>query len=200
MSVSIVLLAAGSSRRFGEANKLLAPMRGVPIVRVLAETLVASRASDIVVVTGPDGEAVRGVLDGLAVRFVANEAHLAGIGHSIAVGVGAVGPRADGTLIVPGDMPLLPATLIDALIYAFEAGGNDRIVVPVTSEGEQRNPVLWPRRCFAELYRLDGDCGGKALLERLVTESDLLVVQNADVFGDIDTLEDLAVLTRESRS
>ncbi len=102
----------------------------------------------------------------------------------------------DGALIVPGDMPLLPASLIDALIYAFEAGGQGRIVAPVTSEGEQRNPVLWPRRYFTELYRLDGDRGGKALLERHAADVDVLVVEDADVLRDVDTPADLAELLK----
>lgn len=197
MSVSIVMLAAGSSRRFGEANKLLAPLRGIPLIRVLAETLASSRAgNDIIVVTGDDGEAVRGALDGVRVRFVANEDHLAGMGRSIAIGAGAVDPRADGALIVPGDMPLLPASLIDALIHAFEAGGQGRIVTPVTSGGEQRNPVLWPRRYFTELYRLDGDRGGKALLERHAADIDVLVVDDLDELRDVDTPADLAELLK----
>ena len=194
MSVSIVLLAAGSSRRFGTGNKLLAAMRGVPIIRLLANTLVESRASSIVVVTGPDGEAVRGVLDGLEVQFVINEAHQAGMGRSIAAGISAVGSGSNGALIVPGDMPLLPASIIEALITAFEAGGQNRIVYPVTSEGEQRNPVLWPRRYFLELMRLDGDRGGKSLLERYAADTDLLVVNDTECLRDVDTADDLAAL------
>lgn len=192
MSVTAVLLAAGSSRRFGAGNKLLALIDGEPMIRRVARALADSRADEIVVVTGPDSEAIQTALEGLRSRFVANLDHAAGMGRSIAIGIGAVGSDASGVLIVPGDMPLLPADLVDGLISAFESSGHDRIVHPILPDGSQRNPVLWPRRRFADLARLDGPEGAKALLAadtraRLtVTVADESWLLDVDAPGDLD--------------
>ena len=43
-SIAALILAAGQSRRMGEANKLLAEISGQPMVRRVAETVLQSRA------------------------------------------------------------------------------------------------------------------------------------------------------------
>lgn len=197
MSTSIILLAAGSSRRFGEDDKLLATVGGTPLVRVVAETLLKSAAREVVVVTGQNVDAIREALGGLAVKFVDNPQHADGIGTSIAAGIRGLDSRASGAMIVPADMPQLSVALVGALLGVFADGGSRRVVYPATPEGEQRNPVIWPRKYFAELARLSGDKGGKELLSRPAIECDVVVVDDADVFFDIDTPEDLANLQRD---
>lgn len=191
-SIGAILLAAGPSSRFGEENKLVADLEGKPLLRHAAEALSESGVGDLVVVTGHDSEAVEATLDGLAVRFVHNEEWPSGMGRSIARGVRALRPDTPATFVVPGDMPFLTAALLEALAGRYTDAGGDRIVVPTTEEGAQRNPVLWPRRCFEDLAALDGPEGGKAILKRHWHEALLVPVADASVFADIDTPADLA--------
>lgn len=186
-----ILLAAGSSRRFGAANKLLADIDGIALVRRSAETLRASRVGDIVVVTGPEPERIVAALAGLSVRYVHNPAFADGIGGSIASGVSALAPGTPGVVVVQGDMPALTAALIDRLIEAFLGAGGDRVTFPVLADGSQRNPVVWPPSAFAELCALSGDRGAKALLEARRAQAVTITVTNADVFTDIDTESEL---------
>ncbi len=60
--VRALLLAAGSSRRFGAANKLLQMVSGRVVVAHVCAALAASRVAEIVVVTGDDADAVRSAL------------------------------------------------------------------------------------------------------------------------------------------
>ena len=191
-TVTAIVLAAGSSQRFGSDNKLLAQVEGRPLICRVAASLSRSRVREIVVVTGPDRSDIEQALQDIKVRFVHNPDHQAGMGRSIAVGVGSLDPQTPGALICPGDMPEVTADLVDKLIGAFEQNSATAIVYPVHSDGSQRNPVLWPCRFFARLAALDGPAGGKALLAELRAEAVAVPVLEGGAFVDIDTVEDLA--------
>ncbi|HRN83736.1 MAG TPA: nucleotidyltransferase family protein [Hyphomicrobium sp.] len=190
-SIGAVLLAAGSSSRFGDENKLVADFEGQPLIRHVASIVSESGVGDVIVVTGHDRDAVEAALDGLPVRFVHNEDWSAGMGRSIARGIRALRPDTPAAFIVPGDMPFLTAALLEALAGRYADAEGTRVVVPTTEDGRQRNPVLWPRRCFDDLASLDGPEGGKALLQRHWPEALLVPIADASVFTDIDTPDDL---------
>jgi molybdenum cofactor cytidylyltransferase len=112
------------------------------------------------------------------------------MGSSIATGVSALGATVAGVFIVPADMPLLTAGLLRSLIAAFDRDGAAPIVYPATPDGEQRNPILWPRRFFPKLCALSGAEGAKALLRTLLVES-VAVTGDPAAFADVDTPADL---------
>lgn len=195
--IGAVLLAAGASTRFGAENKLLADLGGRPLVAHAAGALLASGVDEIVVVTGRDSEQVRQILARTAVRFAHNEGWIRGMGSSIASGLRALGSQPSGAFVVPGDMPFLTAATIATLRERFIQAGGERIVVPTTPEGAQRNPVLWPRRCFAELALLCGAEGGKPLLKRYSDQTVCVAFADALALTDVDTAEDLEAARRQ---
>lgn len=195
-SVAGILLAAGSSRRFGRDNKLLALLDGKPLVRHAAETLSGLGLGELICVTGPDAGKVEQLLAGLGFRFVQNTHYLEGMGGSVATGIGAVGNGLRGALVCLGDMPRLPRHLLIGLIERF-LSDDERIVFPCLPDGSQRNPVLWPRRLFGELRQLHGERGAKAILEAHAAET-AAVAASADAFIDIDTVEELEAQTSQS--
>lgn len=189
--IAALLLAAGSSRRFGPDNKLLALLDGKPVVRRTAEALAASRVSRIVVVTGADANLVATALDGLGAGFVHNPVHDQGMGASLAAGIASLDREAAGVLVCLGDMPLVSSALIDTLIHAFRSTGCARIVLPTSTDGRAGHPVLWPRPCFSDLAALSGDRGGKHLLARHAALVERVAVTGENAFADIDTPADL---------
>ena len=193
--IAAVVLAAGASRRFGEANKLLAEVGGRTLIERVVAALAAADVGDILVVTGWDREAVEAALRGQRVRFVHNERWDEGMGTSIAAGVAAVEATSSGAFIVPADLPLLTPQAIASLIAAFNAAGGNRIVFPTTSAGEQRNPVLWPRAHFGALLALPPEKGAKALLQLIAAQCLPVAVDDA-LLGDVDTSADLDAITR----
>lgn len=194
-SITAILLAAGSSRRFGAANKLLALLDGKPLVRHAAELLAGAGFAEMIVVTGPDADEVRRVLDGLPLRFVHNDLYLEGMGGSVATGIRAVAPTSTGALVALGDMPRLDPALLSRLVETFCREGGGKIVFPALPDGSQRNPVLWPRHLFCEVGALTGEQGAKAILMAHKTET-VAVPASPEAFTDIDTVEDLARLQR----
>lgn len=197
--IAAVVLAAGASRRFGEANKLLATIDDCPLVARVINTLIEGGVADIVVVTGHDRVAVEDALRGRPVHLAHNADWELGMGSSIAAGIAHANAWAGGAFIVPGDMPSMTVQLIAALIAAFESTGRDRIVFPATSGGEQRNPVLWPRRYFAELCKLPPQAGAKALLGSARDDCVAVTFDSEVALRDVDTPEDLQRARNEPR-
>jgi len=188
--LAAVVLAAGDSSRFGGENKLLARWAGRPLVCCVADAILRCGVADVIVVTGCEQAQIEQALTGLDLRFAHNAEWRSGMGFSIAAGISALGDDVDGAFIVPADMPFLSEDLLRSLSAAFEQHGGQPIVYPTTPAGEQRNPVLWPRRHFAELRMLAGPEGAKRLLQSLGGES-VPVIADAAVFADVDTPADL---------
>ncbi|MBN9013478.1 MAG: molybdopterin-binding/glycosyltransferase family 2 protein, partial [Rhizobiales bacterium] len=184
--VAAVVLAAGRSTRMGGPNKMLAQLGGKPLVRMVAEQALASKASPVIVVTGHQADEVEKALAGLNVTFVRNADFASGLASSVKTGVGAVPTDAAGAMVCLGDMPLIEAKLIDKLIGAFSPERGSLIVVP-TCDGRRGNPVLWSRRFFGELMGLSGDIGGRHLVDHHSEAVVEVPVDGDGAFLDIDT-------------
>jgi molybdenum cofactor cytidylyltransferase len=193
--VAAIILAAGRSTRMGGPNKLLAELGGRPLVRIVAEQALASRAKQVIVVTGHQAELVEQALRGLSVKFVRNPDFAQGLARSVRTGIAAVPDEADGAVICLGDMPMISAHLIDDLIEAFAPDRGQLIVVPV-SDGRRGNPVLWSRRFFGELMALDGDIGARHLIARHGEAVAEVAVEGLGAFLDIDTPQALEAARR----
>jgi molybdenum cofactor cytidylyltransferase len=193
--VAAIILAAGRSTRMGGPNKLLAELGGKPLVRIVTEQALASKAQGVIVVTGHQAEQVEKALQGLNVKFVRNADFAEGLASSVKAGVAAVPADADGAVICLGDMPLIDANLIDRLIGTFAPDGGNLIAVPV-NDGRRGNPVLWSRRFFNELMTLDGDIGARHLIAKHGEAVAEVPVEGHGAFLDIDTPEALDAALR----
>jgi molybdenum cofactor cytidylyltransferase len=194
-NVAAIVLAAGRSTRMGGPNKLLAELDGKKLVRIATEQALASKASEVIVVTGHQADLVEQALSGLKVKFVRNPDFAGGLASSVKSGIAAVPANADGAVICLGDMPLIDAKLIDRLIEAFEPDRGHLIAVPV-SDGRRGNPVLWSRRFFPELMTLDGDVGARHLIAKHAEAVAEVPVEGFDAFLDIDTPQALEAARR----
>ncbi len=197
-NVTAVILAAGRSTRMGGPNKLLAELDGKPLVRIVTEQVLASKASEVVVVTGHQATEVEKALAGLKVKFVRNPDFAEGLASSVKAGIAAVPTTADAAVVCLGDMPLIDAHLIDRLIEAFAPDRGNLIAVPV-SDNRRGNPVLWSRRFFDELMTLDGDIGARHLIAKHNEAVAEVAVEGHGAFLDIDTPEALAAARQGKR-
>ncbi len=189
--VAGLILAAGQSRRMGEVNKLLIEIDGKPMVRGVAEAVLASGAGPVVAVLGHERDRVRAALGGLKLRCVYNADYAEGISSSLKRGLAALPETIDGALICLGDMPLLSAAEIDRLIAAFNPTEGRSIIVP-TRRGKRGNPVLWARRFFAEMQEIAGDVGARHLIGAYPEQVAEVEMAGEGVLLDIDTPEALS--------
>jgi molybdenum cofactor cytidylyltransferase len=187
--IAAIVLAAGQSTRMG-SNKLLANFGGQPMVRRTVESTLASGARPVIVVTGHQAEEIRAALSGLDVTFVHNPDYAKGLSTSLNTGLAALPADVGGAVICLADMPLVGPTTIDRLIAAYNPVENRTIVVPMR-QGERGNPVLWGSKHFAEIMKLSGDRGARALMERFAEEVVEIGERSDAVLVDVDTPEAL---------
>jgi molybdenum cofactor cytidylyltransferase len=181
-----IVLAAGSSTRFG-SSKQLATYDGMPLVTRamrLAESLCGPRS---VLVAGNQWRPIVEVCRPLQGFFVNNIRYRSGMGSSIACGVRAVTGAADGVLLLLADQPLITARHLDQLVMTWTRSPDK---IAATSFAETAGPpVIFPRRYFAALSELQGDRGAREIL--VSAGSHVHAVSLEEAAADIDVPEDI---------
>jgi len=190
-AVGGVILAAGTSTRYGSENKLLILLSGTPIVKRVAETASKSTLAAVVAIVGHQSESVSEVLrptvDGVRYNDRYADGQSASVRHSVAI---ARERDWDAIVFILGDMPFVKPTTIEVLEDTYRSSAAS-IVVPCY-EGQRGNPVLFGRQHFEQLAGLSGDQGGREIL--LNHEGAQLVdVDDTGVIEDIDTEQDKSV-------
>lgn len=186
--VAGVLLAAGTSSRFGDENKLLATVDGHPLVRHAARTLQEADIDPLVVVVGHQRERVEAALTGVDCRLVVNEAFAEGQATSVRAGVEALEPDVDAAVFALGDMPFVESASIRALVDVYRSTAWTALAAAF--EGVRGNPVLFDRSHFSALADVSGDRGGREILR---SGDGVALVETGDpgVRRDVDTRADL---------
>ncbi|RLW62431.1 MAG: hypothetical protein B6D73_19785 [gamma proteobacterium symbiont of Stewartia floridana] len=190
-----VLLAAGSSRRFG-ANKLLQPMAGGEPMGVIAARHLLTAVSRGVAVVRPDDVELSAALSDLGYRVVENQQPESGMGESLAVAVTA-SVDAGGWLVALGDMPWINPQTIAEVAERLAQGAS--MVAPVY-KGERGHPVGFATRWGERLVELSGDRGARQLLIDYPSDLELLPVDDPGILLDVDFPEQLSEAGFESLS
>lgn len=186
---SAVVLAAGQSSRMGGPNKLLLPLEGEPLVRRTVRTVLESGVQETVVVTGHQArEVTRAVLD-LPVTVQPNLRHEDGQMRSVAAGVAALARATDAILVCPGDMPLLTAGDLLALIAAYRAHPEASIVIP-RHEGARGNPIVFAAAYAPEVAAGRRLIGCRKLAQQYPEETWYFEAGHDRYTTDLDTPED----------
>ncbi|MEZ5742329.1 MAG: nucleotidyltransferase family protein [Sphingomonadaceae bacterium] len=177
-----IVLAAGSSRRFG-GDKLSAEFRGEPLLHHAIRAARAAPVERVIVVAKPglDIDAWDGATPVETVRIESGA-----LSESLKAGIAAAGD-CNGAFVFLGDMPLVPRDM--AAMLAAQIG--DAFAAQPTFEGKPGHPVLLSSRAIAAAQALEGDEGlGRILRAR----DDVLLVPCADphILLDIDRPTDLA--------
>lgn len=191
-----VVLAAGSSRRFG-GGKLTADFRGRPLASRVGTTLAEAMARGILgggVAVIPAGDtALAWMFDTAGLRLVENPEAASGIAGSVQRGLAALGevPDAGAALMVLADQPLLRVEVLSRLVAAWRDGAP--LVRPrYTDDPAPGHPLLLARALWPHAAALQGDQGFAALLGGVLGEAREVPVSGRN--PDVDTPDDLARL------
>lgn len=181
-----ILLAAGSSRRFG-SNKLLAPLaEGTPVGVAAARSLIGVLPDSIAVVRPADSE-LAALLRSQGLQIVECAQAEQGMGHTLAAAIGAAA-RADAWLIALADMPFIQSSTHADLVARLVEG--TAIIAP-HYQGRRGHPVGFAAEYGAELLALTGESGARDLLSRHASVLTRLEVDDPGILLDIDTPADL---------
>lgn len=182
-----VLLAAGAGSRFtGSHHKLLAPLKGAPVVSYALSAMVSAGFEQCIAITG--SVALTGLLDGAT--KVHNPDWSTGQRSSVLAAIDYAQEHGFESIVVGlGDQPFIPTDAWQAVAET------DSPIVIATYDGVRGNPVKLSSTVW-ELFRStegDPDTGARDLI-RLHPE----LVREVACKGnsaDIDTTEDLSTWT-----
>ena len=197
--IAAIVLAAGSSRRFG-SDKLLHPVtRKGATLPLAAHSLLPwlDVFAQVTVVVRPGSEAFRDAIAAslgpstpAALRWIVCQDAEQGMAASLACGVRA-NRGAAGWLIGLADMPAVPMSAIAGVRDALITGA---ALSAASRDGRRGHPVGFASRYYEELLALRGDAGARGLLER--DRSSLVQIEAGDdgIFADIDVPGDLSIV------
>ena len=196
---AIIVLAAGKGSRFlGHDHKLAQRLATATVLGTTLRQAVSSQLHVVVVTVAAFAETARrsvAARDVIVLPDVGSSGNSAlGMGHSIAVGVGAC-PDASGWLIQPGDMPMVQVATLHAVARQLD----EYPIVYAQHKGRRGHPVGFSTELYSELVALSGDEGARRLVARypafgvelddpgvlidVDTEADLEAVRQAEISG-----------------
>ena len=187
--VGCIVLAAGAGRRFG-GDKLIAPLRGKPLLQYAVDAASGSRALHCTLVVGAHGARVLDAVDPRRCSISVNVHWPEGIASSIRCGLRA---RADddACVMLTGDQPFVTSADIDRLIDVWENALASAPIVALRARDAWGAPVLFSRRDFAKIRSLDGDAGAKRYAAQQSQRLIFVDAGDSNAFTDVDTSDDL---------
>jgi molybdenum cofactor cytidylyltransferase len=179
-----IILAAGESSRFGKPKQVL-NWKGIPFVRVVAQTAIRAGLSPVIVVTGAHAKQVEPAIKDLNVKIVHNFEWKKGQGSSIREGVLNLPGESGGVVFLLSDQPQVNSSILHAL-KEKHAEGIYPIIAPMVID-RRANPVLFDLVTFHDLISIEGDTGGRAIFHKHRVE--YLPWHDDSLLLDVDTQE-----------
>lgn len=187
--ICALVLAAGESRRMG-TPKLLLPFGGKTIIEHIVDNINQSKADKILVVLGSHREEIQNKLADRPVLSVVNHRYMEGMLSSIQIGFGALPKDTAAALVCLGDQPLIPFSVLDDLIEAYEQTKKG-IVLPVYKK-KRGHPILIDQKYRQEVLDLSPDTGLRSLVHNHPQDVQEAKVDTPHILKDIDKPEDYA--------
>jgi CTP:molybdopterin cytidylyltransferase MocA len=185
-----IVLAAGEARRMGGRPKALLERDGVPLVRRVAQAMLAAGVHDVVVVLGHCADQVAAAVAGLPIRAVVNADYAAGRSSSLRCGL-AVQSGCQAVAIALADMPLLEADDVRAVLHAFgQRTAGTRALVPRYGD-ERGHPVVLAGDAAREIQEHRYAAGARDWLAAHPGEVQWLDVDHTRHVVDVDAPEDI---------
>ncbi|WP_200978746.1 NTP transferase domain-containing protein [Echinicola sp. 20G] len=185
---SIIILAAGLSKRLGQAKQLL-QLDGQSLIQKAATIAVSVSPMDVVIVLGHYADQVDKELEGLNVSTAFNQDYKQGMGSSIKCGLQSalrLCNNLDGVLIMVCDQPFLSSKHLFDLLSKWQS--SDSLIVASQYNGRLGVPAIYDQKLFPELLELKGDTGGKKVIFNHINKTTFVSFEEGKT--DIDTLED----------
>ncbi len=182
--LTLVMLAAGNSRRFG-SNKLLYEIDGVPMyLRTLHKLQKAASElgnCEIIVVTQYEEIASKAQESG--VRVLINPHPERGISSSMQIGLAAAKESA-ACLFTVSDQPWLTTETIVNLVHKFQS--EQKGMACTILNNKTGNPCIFSRKYYQELQEITGDKGGKQIINKHPDDVAYLEIEDAKELVDVD--------------
>lgn len=182
-----VILAAGGSRRLGQAKQLL-PVDGRPLLARIIEQVAATAPAQLIVVLGADADRMRDALPDIArssLQVLDNPDWQEGLASSLRLAAQTLAHWTGSTLIVGCDQPQLAVAHLQVLLARQQTEPSRDIATRYADV--VGIPALVTAATLVQARDLSGDQGLRGMLRGAA-----LAMDAPELAFDIDTPADLA--------
>lgn len=189
--LTVIVLAAGMSRRMGSKNKLLLPFQGKTMLETTLGHLLHLQDVEIIAVLGHEAAQIGALLENTAVKIAFNPDYARGMTSSIQTGVQAAAENTEGFMICLPDMPLIQAiTYCQMAGFFFEKKQTEpHVIVQPVFEGTPGNPVIFSSMYKEAILALDFPEGCKPIVQSNRQFVVQVAVDTDGILRDADTEE-----------
>jgi molybdenum cofactor cytidylyltransferase len=180
-----IILASGFSERMAR-DKLLLEVGGLPVIERVIRTAKSSLLDDLILIY--QNERVGEIGEKYQVKAVYNDSAHEGQSAAVKLGVRESHPDTEAFMFLVGDQPFLDPATINTLIDCH-ASNPQAIIVPVYN-GKRGNPAIFPSIFRNDLLAIEGDIGGRAVIEKRGDRVKLVALENGMAGMDFDTEEE----------
>ena len=186
-----IILAGGSSKRFGRPKQLL-KLRKKYLLEYVLNAALDSKLNHVVLVLGHEYQKILQILANCTtherLQLVINHHYLEGQSRSLKAGLLQIRDKFPAVMFLLGDQPMLDSNTIDHLLDKFQHSDKD-ICVPVCN-GKRRNPAIFNRVFFDQLMGIEGDIGARDIIRANPDRVLFVEMNNPLCFIDIDSQQD----------
>ena len=186
--VTIIIPAAGASRRMRGRDKLLEHVDGMPLLRIITDR--ALTLTDDVIVTLPELDGARAqTLKALPITQVKVANPQEGMAASLRAAAPHVSGMAKGVMVLPADMPDLNTADLAEVIRAFDKAQCDAIIQGTSADNTPGHPVVFPMDLVSEFAGLSGDTGARSIVQANKHRVRRVALPDNNAITDLDTPE-----------
>lgn len=187
-NTGIIILAAGSSSRFGKPKQLL-HFNNKTLIQHTIDEAIASGADTIIVVTGDHADEISKAIDNKKITVFFNDDWKEGMASGIVTGLKKVitlNNDIEKVIIAVCDQPFISAALFQQL-YKKQEESTQHIVASSYAD-TFGTPALFTQKYFDALMSLQGEEGAKKILK--ANNEDVTSIDFPQGNIDIDTQKD----------
>ena len=184
-NISILILAAGESKRMGCIKQLL-PWGDSSLLGNAIQIALQSKIEKITIVLGANAAIIKRKTDLSQVVTVVNKRWKEGMGSSISYGVKEVLDKEKETnaiLVLLADQPYVTSEHLNLLTTSFIHNGKG--IIATSNTNGVGVPVLFDKAYFEALLQLEGEKGAKQIITSSLNDS--IVLEATALTTDLDT-------------
>jgi molybdenum cofactor cytidylyltransferase len=163
--ICAIILAAGASKRLGTPKQLI-PHNNSTLIGHTIQCTLDSKCDETVVVLGANATLIQKKISNFPVNIVRNQNWKMGMGYTIRVGlekVETVNNNIQAVVLLVCDQLFLTSKIIDRLIESYLSF--KKPIIASEYDGTLGVPVLFNKKFFPELLKIDGIFGAKIVVE-----------------------------------
>ncbi|AKL94593.1 metal dependent phosphohydrolase [Clostridium aceticum] len=182
--IAAIIMASGYSRRM-KKDKLFLEYRGETLIQQTINKVLQCDFSQTILVARERKILQLGEESGI--KVVENKNADRGISESIKLGL-TYANGCEGYMFFTADQPFLSTSMIHKLLQCFRE--NKTYIIVPHYKGRRGNPVIFPQKFKQDLMTLQGDIGGKVIINKYLEEVRFVEIDDEKTLFDVDTQDD----------